>query len=130
MTYPIDNKLTFSVIAAAMEVHSQLGPGMLESVYQHCLGEEFRLRKIPFLSQEALEVSYKGKLLDKVLILDFLIADQLIVEIKAIETILPVHEAQLVSYLRMAEKPLGLLINFNVASLKDGIKRKIYSKAQ
>lgn len=113
-----------------MEVHSQLGPGMLESVYQQCLGEEFRLRKIPFLSQVTLSVSYKGKSLDKVLILDFLIADQLIIEIKAIETILPVHEAQLVSYLRMAEKPLGLLINFNVASLKDGIRRKINSKAQ
>lgn len=113
-----------------MEVHAQLGPARLESAYRHCLGEEFRWRKIPFLSQEAFTVCYKGKTLDEVLMVNFLVTDQLIIEIKAIETILPVHEAQLVSYLRMAEKPLGLLINFNVASSKDGIKRKINSKAQ
>ncbi len=111
-----------------MEVHSQVGPGMLESVYQHCQEEELRLRKIPFLSQAPQAVTYKGRMLDKVLILDFLVANILIIEIKSLETILPVHEAQSVSYLRMSAKPPGLLVNFNVASLKDGIKRKINSK--
>ena len=122
------NILTEEVIAAAIEVHRELGSGLLESVYQHCFCEELSSRRIPFVSQSKLPNKYKGKELSKDFIIDVLIEDKLVVELKAIEKILPVHEVQLVTYLKLSGKKLGLLINFNEPLLKNGIRRRINGK--
>jgi GxxExxY protein len=119
------NQITHDVIGAAIEVHRQLGPGLLESAYRECLTKEFILRGIPFEREKAVPVEYKGVLLDAGYRLDFLIAGCVVVEIKAIEALAPVHEAQLLTYLRLGGWRLGLLINFNVAVLKSGIRRRI-----
>ena len=118
-----ERELTEAIIGAAMEVHRALGPGLLESAYQECLYRELELRQIPFQRQYDLPVSYKGQLLDCGYRLDVLVADVLVVELKAVERLLPIHEAQLLSYLKLSGKKLGLLINFNVVHLKNGIKR-------
>jgi GxxExxY protein len=117
------NQLTGDVIGAAIEVHKTLGPGLLESIYERCLSHELTLRKISHQSQAALPVEYKGKNLDCGLRLDILVPGKLIVELKACENLLPIHEAQLLTYLKLAGIRAGLLINFNVPLLKDGIKR-------
>ena len=119
------NKLTGEIISAAIEVHKELGPGLLESVYEYCLMEEFERRGIKARNQVPLPLHYKGVKLDKGFYIDILVEDLIIVELKAVEVILPVHEVQLVTYLKLAEKKLGLLINFYVPVLKDGIRRKI-----
>lgn len=117
------NDLTSRVIGAAIEVHRELGPGLLESVYEYCLAKEMRSRGIHFDQQVELPVYYKGEMLDKQFFLDVLVEGEVVLELKAIESIAPVHEAQLLSYLRLSGKRLGLLINFNVPILKDGIRR-------
>jgi len=114
-----------AVVDAAYRVHSVLGPGLLESVYEVCLCHELRKRKIPFQSQRVLPVIYDGVTLDAGLRLDVLVDDCLVVELKAAEKILPIHEAQLLTYLKLTDKRLGLLINFNVPLIKDGIKRMV-----
>ncbi|MCK4662628.1 MAG: GxxExxY protein [Bacteroidales bacterium] len=119
------NKLTQKIIAAAIEVHKELGPGLLESVYEYCLIEELKDKGINVKSQVKLPIVYKGKTLDKTFYIDLLVEDKIVVELKAVEIILPVHEVQLVTYLKLADKRLGLLINFNVPLLKDGIRRKV-----
>jgi GxxExxY protein len=119
------NEITHDVIGAAIEVHRQLGPGLLESAYRECLSREFMLREIPFEREKALPVEYKGVLLEAGYRMDFLVAGCVVVEIKAIEALAPVHDAQLLTYLRLGEWRVGLLINFNVAVLKSGIHRKI-----
>jgi GxxExxY protein len=119
------NRLSEKVIGAAIEVHKELGPGLLESVYEVCLFKELKDRNIFVERQVQLPVNYKGEILSKDFYIDILVERELVIEIKSIETINPVHEAQLLSYLRLSHKKLGLLINFNVALLKDGIKRKI-----
>lgn len=119
------NKLTEKVIAAAIDVHRELGPGLLESVYQHCLCEELRIRGISFVPQAKLPIIYKENLLEKSFRIDILIEDKLVVELKAVEIILPVHEVQLVTYLKLSGHKLGLLINFNEPILKQGIRRRI-----
>lgn len=119
------NKLTEKVIAAAIDVHRELGPGLLESVYQHCLCEELRIRGISFVPQAKLPIIYKENLLEKTFIIDILVEDKLVVELKAVEIILPVHEVQLVTYLKLSGHKLGLLINFNEPILKQGIRRRI-----
>ncbi|MDX9847882.1 MAG: GxxExxY protein [Tenuifilaceae bacterium] len=119
------NKLTEKVIAAAIDVHRELGPGLLESVYQHCLCEELRIRGISFVPQAKLPIIYKENLLDKSFRIDILVEDKLVVELKAVEIILPVHEVQLVTYLKLSGHKLGLLINFNEPILKQGIRRRI-----
>ncbi len=111
------------VIGAAIQVHRELGPGLLESAYQQCLAYEMLHRSIPFAREVSLPITYRGNTLDCGYRLDFLIADLIVLEIKAVETILPIHEAQMLSYLRLSRKPLGLLINFHTRVLKDGIKR-------
>ncbi|HOT13955.1 MAG TPA: GxxExxY protein [Bacteroidales bacterium] len=125
MTQEDFNKLTQSVIASAIEVHKELGPGLLESVYEICLMEELKNRNIKAINQVKLPVSYKGKELNKEFIIDILVENELVIELKSVEEILPVHEVQLLTYLRLADKKLGLLINFNVPALKDGIRRRI-----
>ena len=108
-----------------MEVHHHLGPGLMESVYDICLFTEMQSLGLSVERQKGLPVIYKGHLLSKDFIIDHLVENEIIVELKAVEGILPVHEAQLVTYLKLSEKKLGLLINFNVSVLKEGIRRKI-----
>jgi GxxExxY protein len=115
--------LAESVFGAAVEVHRLLGPELLEAVYQAAMLQELRLRSIPVPPQVQVPVSYKGVELAANLRLDLLIADQVIVGIKAVDSLLPVHHAQLLTYLRLSGKELGLLLNFIVPLLLDGIKR-------
>jgi GxxExxY protein len=115
--------LTREVIGAAIEVHKELGPGLLESVYQHCMEHELKLRRIDFQPQLPLPIVYKGLELDVDLRLDLFFPGRLVVELKAVEKLLPVHEAQLLTYLRLTKVRIGLLINFCVPVLKDGIRR-------
>jgi GxxExxY protein len=118
-----NNALTSAIIGAAIEVHKTLGPGLLESAYEECLAREFVLRTIPFERQKPLPVVYKDVQLECGYRLDFLVGSSVIVELKAIESIAPVHEAIVLTYLRLSGCRLGLLMNFNVAILKDGIRR-------
>ena len=117
------NDLTGEVIAAAIEVHKILGPGLLESTYEECLCREFGLRKISFERQKELPIEYKGLRLDCGYRLDIIVESRLIVELKACESLLPIHQAQLLTYLKLTGGKVGLLINFNVPILKSGIKR-------
>jgi GxxExxY protein len=119
------NRITEQVIGAAIEVHRALGPGLLESAYEECLCRELSLREIPFERQRPLPVEYKGTRLDCGYRLDLLVMGTVVVEIKAVEAIEPIHEAQLLTYLKLGGWKLGLLINFNVPVLKDGIRRRI-----
>ena len=114
-----------AIVDAAFRVHSTLGPGLLESVYETCLEHELVKRGQPVLRQVSLPINYDGSKLDAGLRLDLLVADSIIVEVKAIERLLPVHDAQLLTYLKLARKPLGFLINFNVTLIKEGIRRRI-----
>jgi len=126
MQQPSDiNDLTGQVIGAAMEVHRALGPGLLESVYEACLCMELDLRAIPYQRQRELPIEYRGRKLDCGYRLDLVVADCLIVEFKACDKLLPVHEAQLLTYLKLTGIKVGLLINFNVPTLKQGIKRMV-----
>jgi GxxExxY protein len=117
------NKISGLIIEAAMRVHSALGPGLLESAYESCLVHELRKMGLIVLSQLLLPVVYDGTKIDAGYRIDCLVEDIVIVELKAVDKVLPIHEAQLLSYLKLSKKPLGLLINFNVVHLKDGIKR-------
>jgi len=117
------NRLTGEVINAAIEVHKALGPGLLESVYEECLCHELSLRKISYKRHKDLPIEYKGMKLECGYRLDVVVADQLILEIKACENLLPIHEAQVLTYRKLTGIRIGLLINFNVPVLKDGIKR-------
>lgn len=119
------NKLTAQVIGAAIEVHKHLGPGLLESAYHACLCHELSLRGVSFEKERALPVEYKGIHLDCGYRLDLPAADTVVVEVKSVATILPIHKAQLLSYLKLGGFHLGLLINFNVPILKNGIRRMI-----
>ncbi len=119
------NKLTGLVIGAAIEVHKALGPGLLESAYEECLCRELELelRGVPFERQKELPIEYKGAKLDCGYRLDIVVAGRLILELKACENLQPIHEAQLLTYLKLTGIKVGLLINFNVPVLKEGIKR-------
>ncbi|OGP59777.1 MAG: GxxExxY protein [Deltaproteobacteria bacterium RBG_13_61_14] len=116
-------KVTKVVVDAAYRVHSQLGPGLLESVYETCLCHELKQRGVPFQSQVAWPVIYDGVRLDAGLRLDLLVDNSVIVEIKAVEKMNPLFEAQLLTYLKLTGHRLGLLINFNVSRIADGIRR-------
>jgi GxxExxY protein len=118
-TYLLD--LIYKVNGAAIEVHKTLGPGLLESVYHKCMAKELSLRKINYVSEYKIPYSYKGVDLDIELRCDFIIENILVVELKAVEYILPVHEAQLLTYMKLLDLPKGVLINFNVTNLfKEG----------
>jgi GxxExxY protein len=119
------NKITEIIIGAAIEVHKEFGPGLLESVYEYCLKEEIQQRGLRVETQVQLPIVYKGKILEKDFYIDMLVEDSVVVELKAVEELHPVHEVQLVTYLKLSGKKLGLLINFNVKTLKDGIRRKV-----
>lgn len=111
------------VVDSAFQVHQRLGPGLLESVYERCLCHELEKRDIPFQTQLAIPIHYDNIKLDGGLRLDLLAAGAVIVELKAIDSLLAIHEAQLLTYLKLSNKRLGLLINFNVTLIKNGIKR-------
>jgi GxxExxY protein len=117
------NLLSAVILDAAIAVHREMGPGLLESVYQHCLIKELRSRGIMVNTMVPVPLYYKGEMLNKDYVIDILVEDEIILELKSIEGILPVHEAQLISYLKLANKRLGFLINFNVPLLKQGFKR-------
>ena len=118
-----DALLTRHIISAAIEVHRHLGPGLLESVYENCLCREFADREIDFTRQVPLPVNYKGYRLNCGYRLDFIVENSVIVELKAVAALGKIHEAQLLTYLRLTDKKIGLLLNFNVLLMKDGIKR-------
>ena len=117
------DELAALVVDAAFTVHKALGPGLLESAYQTCLGIELARRGIYYVAQPALPVRYAGTIVEDAYRLDFLVDNQLVVELKAVDSLLPIHGAQLLTYLRLSSKRLGLLINFNSPLIKDGIKR-------
>ena len=119
-------ELSKVVIGCALEVHRELGPGLLESAYEQCLAHELRLRGIPFELQKVMPVDYKGVQIDCGYRLDLLVDGQLIIELKAVAAIEPIHEAQILTYLKLAKVKTGLLINFNVPLLKDGIQRFVF----
>ena len=119
------NYLTGEIIGAAIEVHKALGPGLLESAYEECLCREFGLRQLHFKRQQAIPVEYKGVKLDCGYRIDFSIEDLVILELKSVDSLQPIHEAQLLTYLKLTGFKVGLLINFNVPVLKQGIRRLI-----
>lgn len=120
-----EEDLTKRIIGAAIEVHRQLGPGLLEAAYQACLEHEFQLQQIPFVREKPLPVTYKGVHVDCGYRPDFIVDDKVIVEIKAVETLASIHEAQLLTYLRLSGCKVGLLLNFNVKELREGIVRRV-----
>lgn len=119
------NKISGEIVDAAIKVHSSLGPGLLESAYEACLKHELTKRGIKTESQVTLPITYDGIKIDAGYRIDLLVEDTVIIELKAVSELIPIHEAQLLSYLKLSKKPLGLLINFNVLRLKDGIKRMV-----
>ena len=118
-------EVTSGSLRACVEVHRALGPGLLESAYEECLCYELSQAGLRFERQRALPVAYKGVLLDCGYRLDLVVADSVIVELKAVDGLLPIHKAQLLTYLRLTKLTLGLLINFNVPVLKDGVQRVV-----
>ena len=120
--------LTERVIGLAIDVHRELGPGLLESVYETCLAFELKQAEIPFRRQVSMPVMYRGVRLQSGFRADLLIADDLIVEVKAVERLLREHEAQLLTYLRMSHCQVGLLLNFNALRLKDGLRRLVRTR--
>lgn len=121
----IGEQLTEAIIGAAIEVHRALGPGLLESAYEQCLCHELSLRGLSFTRQVDLPVIYKGVRLDCGYRIDLIVEDQVVLELKTVDKIAPVHEAQLLTYLRLSGRKIGLLINFNSAALRTGIKRMV-----
>ena len=117
--------LTESIIAAAIEVHRDKGPGLIESIYEWCLTKEFELRELRCLSQKIVVITYKLFSREEPLRFDMLVEDCVLVEAKAVEKILPIHKAQLLSYMKLLDIPIGLLINFHEMKLTDGVHRLI-----
>ena len=118
-------KITQVILGGAIEVHKALGPGLLESVYEACLCHELELRGLHYRCQVDLPVTYKGRELDCGYRLDLVVEDAVVLELKSVEKLLPIHEAQLLTYLRLSGKSVGFLINFNVPVLKNGIVRRV-----
>jgi GxxExxY protein len=117
MTRKYLDDLTYKIIGAAIEVHKVLGPGQLESVYHKCMELELKLRGISFQTEKVVEIVYKGTTVNAELRCDLLVEDAIVVELKAVQEILPVHKAQILSYMNLLEKPKGILINFNVTNI-------------
>jgi GxxExxY protein len=119
------NQLTGSILSAAIEVHRVLGPGLLESIYDTCLRYELAMRKMRFVSQRPIAITYKGTQLESCYRVDLIVENLVVVEVKCLDSISPVHKAQVLTYLRLTGCRAGLLINFNAARLMDGVKRLI-----
>ena len=120
-----DAQLTHEIIGAAIDVHRTLGPGLLESAYEECLARELTLRAIPFERQKPIPLVYKDVKLDCGYRIDLLVDSRVVVELKAVEALAPVHDAVVLTYLRLSDCRIGLLINFNIAVLRDGIRRLV-----
>ena len=126
----IHEALTEQIIGSAIEVHKLIGPGLLESVYEECLCYELYLRRLEFQRQVTVPVVYKGVKLDCGYRLDLIVENSVILELKCVDRVLPIHEAQLITYLKLLDKPVGFIINFNVSALKQGgIVRKVFDSA-
>ena len=123
------DRLSREAIGAAIEVHRILGPGLLESIYEKCILREFELRGIAVHTQEHVQIEYKGLIFKEELKFDLLIDGALLVEVKAVQTVLPVHKAQLLSYMKLLNVPVGLLMNFHEMKLVDGVYRMVLSNA-
>lgn len=119
------DELSNKVIGCAIEVHKELGPGLLESTYKFCLSHELDLQGIPHRIEEPVKVFYKGIEVECGYRIDVLVQDTLVMELKSVAELLPVHKAQLLTYMKLANKPIGLLMNFNEVLLKDGIRRMV-----
>jgi GxxExxY protein len=119
------DRLSHEVIGAAIEVHRILGPGLLESIYEKCLLRELELRGIPVVNQEEVRIEYKGAVFQEILKFDLLVDGCLLLELKAVQAVLPIHKAQLLSYMKLLDVPLGLLFNFHEIRLIDGLSRLI-----
>jgi len=119
------NQLSGEILDAAITVHKEMGPGLLESVYELCLVRELHLRNVYVEHQVPVPLFYKGEILNKDFRIDILVEHEIIIELKAVEFIIPVHEAQIISYLKLTNKRLGFLINFNVQLMKEGFKRYV-----
>ncbi|RJP72787.1 MAG: GxxExxY protein [Candidatus Abyssobacteria bacterium SURF_17] len=122
-----EDELSNVVIGAAIEVHRCLGPGLLEAAYHQCLARELSLRNLRFETEKSIPVNYKGINLECGYRLDFMVEDKLIVELKAIEKMLPIYDAQMLTYLKLTGRKLGLIMNFNVPLLREGIKRIVFN---
>ncbi len=125
----LSDEITQRIIGFAIEVHRTLGPGLLESVYEECLCSELEAAALSFERQVLLPVSYKGRALDGGYRIDLVVEKSVVVEIKAVEALLPVHQAQLLTYMKLSGIPTGLLLNFHAAFLKDGIRRMTLARA-
>ena len=123
MTHIELERLTYSIIGACIEVHKAWGPGLLEKVYHDCLCYELDLRGLNYKKEFTIPLIYKGRVFDSTLRADLLVEDHIVVEVKAVNGINPVHKAQLISYLKLARKPCGILVNFNEVLLTDGISK-------
>ena len=119
------DEITSVIIGAAIEVHKELGPGLLESVYEVCLQKLLIKNGLSVKRQVQLPINFQGELLEKDFFIDMLVENEIIIELKSVEGLLPIHEAQLLTYLKLSGMKVGLLINFNVVLLKDGIKRRV-----
>ena len=117
------NELSYKIIGCAFDVHKALGPGLLESTYEKCMCYELEKLNIKYERQKALPIKYKGILLDNSYRIDILVEDKIVIELKSVDILQPIHSAQLLTYLKLSQKPLGLLINFNVTNLQNGIRR-------
>jgi GxxExxY protein len=124
-----DDPLTYAIIGCALRVHRAFGPGLLESAYEEGLVREFAQAGLSFRKHPTLRISYAGEVIDRTYRPDFVIENEVVVEVKSIAKFLPVHEAQVLTYMRLSELERGLLLNFNVALLKDGIRRLIMTRA-
>lgn len=120
------NVITGQIVDAAMRVHSHLGPGLLESAYEACLAHELQSRALQLDRQLTLPIEYRGLKIDAGYRIDLLVEDLVVVELKAVDAVHPIHRAQLLSYLRLSRRPLGLLINFHSRHLRDGIQRFVF----
>ena len=117
------NELTYKIIGCAYDVHKALGPGLLESTYEKCLCFELEKFGIKYEKQKELPINYKGMTIDNGYRIDIMVEDKIVIELKSVDSLQPIHSAQLLTYLKLSRKPLGLLINFNVTNLQNGIRR-------
>ena len=125
LLYSKANSLTGDIIAGAIEVHRDKGPGLIESIYERCLLRELELRNLTAVNQRVVKIEYKGLVFEEPLRFDILVEDCILIELKAVRELLPIHQAQLLSYMKLLNVPLGLLINYNQVRLTGGIKRMI-----
>lgn len=123
------SEITRLILAGAIEVHRALGPGLLESIYMPCLHYELTARKLRFVAQRPIPIVYKGMAIEACYRVDLIVEDVIVVEVKSVAAILPVHEAQLLTYMKLTKCPVGQLINFNVPKLMDGVKRRLNPRA-